>query len=64
MTEIKKFESGLVDFLENTRASLLQKIIEKKILDDALIAEMRAAVAEFKERFTAEGATASSAAAK
>src|SRR5262249_28721532 len=57
---VKKFEGGLIDFLQNTRGSLLQKILEKKILDDDLKAEMRAAVTEFKERFTAEGAAGAS----
>src|SRR5262249_39219925 len=55
---VKKFESGLIDFVENTRGSLLEKIREKKILDDNLKDEMRSAVTEFKERFTAEGAAA------
>jgi len=53
---IKKFEAGLIDFLENTRGSLLQEIGEKKILDDSLKDQMKAAVSEFKDRFTAEGA--------
>jgi len=53
---VKKFESGLIDFLENTRGSLLQKILEKKVLGDELVAEMRAAITEFKDRFTAESA--------
>jgi F-type H+-transporting ATPase subunit alpha len=53
---VKKFESGLLDFLENTRGTLLRKISEKKVLDDTLIDETRSAVREFKERFTAEGA--------
>ncbi|HKF58824.1 MAG TPA: F0F1 ATP synthase subunit alpha [Blastocatellia bacterium] len=53
---IKKFEAGLIDFLENTRGSLLQEIGEKKILDDSLKDQMKAAVNEFKDRFTAEGA--------
>jgi F-type H+-transporting ATPase subunit alpha len=57
--DLKKFERGLLDFLENTRGTLLQKILEKKILDEELIADMRAAVVEFKERFTAEGAGSS-----
>jgi F-type H+-transporting ATPase subunit alpha len=53
---IKKFEAGLIDFLENTRGSLLQEILEKKVLDDSLRDQMKAAVGEFKDRFTAEGA--------
>jgi F-type H+-transporting ATPase subunit alpha len=52
---IKKFEAGLIDFLENTRGSLLQEIAEKKNLDDSLKDQMKAAVSEFKDRFTAEG---------
>jgi len=59
--DLKKFEQGLLAFVENTHGSLLEKIRERKQLDDELEAEMRAAVTEFKERFTAEAASAKAA---
>jgi F-type H+-transporting ATPase subunit alpha len=59
--DLKKFEQGLQAFVENTRGSLLEKIRDRKKLDDELEAEMRAAVTEFKERFTSEAASAKAA---
>jgi F-type H+/Na+-transporting ATPase subunit alpha len=51
---VKKFEQGLLTFVENARSGLLEKIRERKKLDDELEAEMKAAVLEFKERFVSE----------
>jgi F-type H+-transporting ATPase subunit alpha len=59
VADLKKFEQGLQHFVENTRASLLEKIRDRKKLDEELEAEMRAAVTEFKQRFTSEAASAS-----
>jgi len=61
VSDLKKFEQGLQAFVENTRGSLLEKIRDRKKLDEELEAEMRAAVTEFKQRFTSEAATATSA---
>src|ERR671927_200373 len=47
---VKKFESGLLNFVENTRGSLLEKLRERKKIDDEIENELRAAVSEFKER--------------
>jgi F-type H+-transporting ATPase subunit alpha len=64
LEDIKKFEQGLISFVENTRSSLLEKIRERKTIDKEIEEEMRAALTEFKERFTAEqGGAASSKAA-
>ncbi len=63
MEDVKKFEQGLLNFLENARAGLLEKIRTKKALDDELREEMRAAVSEFKERFTADMGSAAGRAA-
>ncbi|MFY9574574.1 MAG: F0F1 ATP synthase subunit alpha [Blastocatellia bacterium] len=59
--DLKKFEQGLMVFVENTRGSLLEKIRDRKKLDEELETEMRGAVTEFKERFTSEAATAAAA---
>src|SRR5436853_2186308 len=48
---VKKFESGLLGFIENTRGTLLEKLRERKKIDDEIEGELRAAVIEFKERF-------------
>jgi F-type H+-transporting ATPase subunit alpha len=55
VAQIKRFMNGLADFMGNTMGWLLEKIGERKILDDDLRAEIRAGVTAFKERFTAEG---------
>ncbi len=52
--ECRKFEQELYRFVENARPGLLQKIREQKKIDDALRAEMHAAVKEAKERFASE----------
>jgi F-type H+-transporting ATPase subunit alpha len=59
MENVKKFEQGLLSFMENTKGGLLEKIRERKKLDEELENELRAAVTEFKERFAAEARTAS-----
>src|SRR6185503_8086137 len=61
IADLKKFEQGLLAFVENSRGSLLDKIRERKKLDEELETEMRAAVTEFKQRFTSEGASAAGA---
>jgi F-type H+/Na+-transporting ATPase subunit alpha len=53
--EVKRFERGLVDFLQNAQAGLLEKVRERKALDDSLQQELKAALTEFKDRFSAEG---------
>ena len=40
--------------MDNAHRALLAKIVEKKILDDALRAEIAAVIKEFKDRFVAE----------
>ncbi|MFL6278189.1 MAG: F0F1 ATP synthase subunit alpha [Blastocatellia bacterium] len=59
LDQVKKFESGLLSFIENAHSGLLEKLRERKKIDDEIEGEMRAAVTEFKDRFTAEAHTAS-----
>jgi F-type H+/Na+-transporting ATPase subunit alpha len=54
LEDVRKFESGLLTFVENAHSGLLAKIREKKTLGDDLKEEMKTAVNEFKERFNAE----------
>jgi F-type H+/Na+-transporting ATPase subunit alpha len=50
----RAFEEELYRFTENTHAQVLTQIREKKVLDDALRAQVQALLKEFKERFLAE----------
>src|SRR4029079_9897235 len=56
---VKKFEQGLLSFIENTKGGLLEKKRERKKLDEEIENELRAAVTEFKDRFTADARSAS-----
>ncbi|MBI3950217.1 MAG: F0F1 ATP synthase subunit alpha [Acidobacteria bacterium] len=55
---VKKFEEGLIRFVENSRGSLLEKMATRKAIDDEIKAELQQAVSEFKERFIAESSQA------
>jgi len=50
-TEIGRFEAELTSFIENTHPALYGAIKEKKTLDDALKADLGAALDEFKKLF-------------
>lgn len=52
--DVKKFEDGLLRFVENSRGSLLEKIQTRKAIDDEIKQELEQAVNEFRERFMAE----------
>jgi F-type H+-transporting ATPase subunit alpha len=52
--QVRAFEAGLYQFVENAHPGLLQKIREKKVLDDELKAELNAGLKEFKDRFVSE----------
>jgi F-type H+-transporting ATPase subunit alpha len=52
--ECRKFESGLIQFVDSAHPGILQRIREQKKLDDALRTDLQAAVKEFKERFMSE----------
>src|SRR5712692_3637589 len=47
----RRFEQDLYAFIDNAHPSLWTQIREKKILDDALRAELQNAIKEFKARF-------------
>jgi len=52
--ECRKFEEGLYRFGDNAYPGVLQRVREKKSLDDALRADLHKLVKEFKERFVSE----------
>jgi F-type H+-transporting ATPase subunit alpha len=52
--QCRKFEEELYRFIENAHRDIFNEIRDKKALDDALRAKMKAAIAEFKTKFVAE----------
>jgi hypothetical protein len=48
------FEKGLYQHVETVNPGLLSTIMEKKVLDDGLKADMQGTLQSFKERFVAE----------
>jgi F-type H+-transporting ATPase subunit alpha len=49
--KIKDFQNKLTDFLNTRKADLLTKIRTEKAFNDALAAELKAAVTEFKQTY-------------
>ncbi len=49
--KIKDFQAKMTDFLTSRKPQLMDGIRKKKALDDALTAELKAAVAEFKQTY-------------
>jgi F-type H+-transporting ATPase subunit alpha len=49
--KIKDFQSKLTEFLANMKADLMSRIAKEKALNDALTAELKAAVTEFKQTY-------------
>ncbi len=49
--KIKDFQAKLTDFLSSRKSELLGKISKEKALSDALIADLKAAVTEFKQTY-------------
>ncbi len=59
--DCRPFEQALYDYVDTTNPGLLRSIEEKKILDDAMKAEMTKVIKETKERFLGEKKTAAAA---
>ena len=59
--QVRAFEADLYRYLDSAHPALLQTIREKKAMDDALKAEVNAALKEFKDRFVAQHAPAAAA---
>ncbi len=55
--QVRPFEKGLYQYVDTMNPGLLKTIMEKKVLDDQLKAEMHKTVRDFKERFAAERQT-------
>ena len=52
--QVRDFEAELYRYVDATNSALLAAIMEKKILDDALKAEMTRVIKQAKEAFVAE----------
>jgi F-type H+-transporting ATPase subunit alpha len=61
ITEVRAFETGLYTYVDTMNPGLLKTIMDKKILDDQLKADMKKLLGEFKERFKSERAMAAKA---
>ena len=53
VNEVRRFEKEMLQYVETSAPAILKTIAEKKALDDGIRAEIKKAVGEFKERFTA-----------
>jgi len=54
VNQCRAFEEELYRFLDNAHPDILAQIREKKILDDAIKNDLKAALTELKERFVAD----------
>jgi F-type H+/Na+-transporting ATPase subunit alpha len=54
--QVRRFEADLQRFIENSHPGLLQKIREKKAVDDEVKADLQQALADFKQRWAEEAA--------
>ncbi len=52
--QIREFEAELYKYVESMDPKLLESIMEKKVLDDALKAQMDKILKEFKQRFVSQ----------
>ena len=51
MEKVKDFQSKITDFLNTRKPAVLEKIRTEKAINDALAAELKAAVTEFKQSY-------------
>ncbi|HMG35408.1 MAG TPA: F0F1 ATP synthase subunit alpha [Blastocatellia bacterium] len=57
--DIGKFEQGLLAFVQSSHPGLLEKIRERKKIDEELEGELKSVLTEFQGRFTSEARAAS-----
>lgn len=56
--DLRNFDKAFMAFLDNSKGSLLAMIRDKKELTDEIKSEMKAAILEFKQRYSSEGGKA------
>jgi len=49
VNRVKEFQAKWTEFITTRKAELLRKIIQEKVLSDALKVELKAAAEEFKQ---------------
>src|SRR5437899_646422 len=49
VNRIKEYQSRLTEFLTTSKATLLQQIVRKKVLDEGLVNDLKAAAEQFKQ---------------
>jgi F-type H+-transporting ATPase subunit alpha len=49
--KVKDFQGKLVDFFQTRKAEVLAKIRNEKAISDAITAELKAAITEFKQSY-------------
>ena len=59
VSEVRTFEQSLYRFLDTSQASLLQKIRDRKAIDDEIKGELQRVIKEAKDRFKSERVRAS-----
>lgn len=59
VSEVRTFEQSLYRFLDTSQASLLQKIRDRKAIDDEIKGELQRVIKEAKDRFKSERGRAS-----
>src|SRR5947199_7294161 len=52
VNRIKEYQSRLTEFLTTSKATLLQQIVRKKVLDEGLVNDLKAAAEQFKQLWT------------
>ena len=58
VTDIQRFEKGLIEFMHTRYGSLLEGIVQKKQITDEARPELKRAIGEYKEQFQAGAAAA------
>jgi F-type H+-transporting ATPase subunit alpha len=58
VTDIQRFEKGLIEFMHTRYGSILEGIVQKKQITDEARPELKRAIGEYKEQFQAGAAAA------
>jgi F-type H+-transporting ATPase subunit alpha len=53
VSEVRRFESEFMQYVENTNGGILKAIAQKQALDDGIKADIKKAADTFKEQFMA-----------
>jgi F0F1-type ATP synthase alpha subunit len=62
--DVRAFEAGLLKFVENSHPGLLEKIREKKTLNEEITSDLKQILADFKETWNERAAAVTGTAAQ